>query len=308
MAKTVAISIGDLNGIGFQIALAAHKSTAKLVKPLYCVSSENAKEAAKLLKTALPSDFNCIGTEQYVTINPGQVDARAGKASFDSFVQAVDLCVSKQADAMVTLPITKAAWKEARLPYKGHTTYLKERFGGGIMMLGCPQRYVLLYTEHIPLINVVPAIKFEALRDFLVDAKKYCPFGPIGVLGVNPHNGDHGAIGSEDDIVRKAVIAANDIVGSPFFEGPVVADAAFSPNYLKHYKVVVALYHDQGLAPLKALYFEESINITLGLPIVRTSVDHGTGYDIAYRDQKPSIKSYQNAIEIAVKGLTFSSN
>ncbi|GHV05107.1 4-hydroxythreonine-4-phosphate dehydrogenase [Campylobacterota bacterium] len=298
--KTVAISIGDLGGVGFEIALAAHDEVVKLARPIYCVSSEMAHEAARLLGRELPHDFDCEGNEAKFAIRVGAIDANAGRASFESFVQAVDLAASGKADAVVTLPIHKAAWKAASLAYRGHTDYLRERFGEGVMALGCALRFVLFYTDHIPLCEVAPLVRAELLTPFLVRVASLVKSSPIGVLGLNPHSGDHGAIGTEDGEVELAIAAANRAVGAERFVGAIVPDAAFSPKAIAQFPVIVALYHDQGLAPLKALFFEESINVTLGLPIVRTSVDHGTAFDIAYQHKNPSTKSYTNAIKEAI--------
>lgn len=302
--KHVAVSIGDLNGVGFEIALAAHESVKKVACPHYCVSRAMAERAASLLGRPLPADFECIGNGALFEIRPGRVDAIAGRASFDSFVQAVDMAVEKEVDAVVTLPVHKAAWMSVGLPYKGHTDYLRERFGpSAIMMLGRPGLYVALFTDHLPLRFVPGAVTLEALSDFLTRFGRLCPEGPIGVLGLNPHAGDRGAIGDEDAVVSEAIDAANRALGRKLLEGPLVPDTAFTPKMRGRYGFYVAMYHDQGLAPLKALAFDESINVTLGLPIMRTSVDHGTAFDIAYQGQNPSLKSYLNAIEVAAKGL-----
>ncbi|MDR0747653.1 MAG: 4-hydroxythreonine-4-phosphate dehydrogenase [Helicobacteraceae bacterium] len=300
--KKAAISIGDLNGIGFEISIAAHKRTLALCQPIYCVSRVMAQKACELLGRKLPDDYECVGKEGEFNIRAGEIDPVSAAASFESFVQAVDLCEDKEAHSVVTLPISKAAWKSAGIGYRGHTDYLKKRFGAGIMMLGCAKRFVALFTDHIPLSEVADAVRFEALRDFLLSFSPLAPEGTIGVLGLNPHNGDNGAIGSEDSAVAKAVAAANEGLNKERFEGPIAPDAAFTPPMIKRYRTVVALYHDQGLSPLKALFFHESINVTLGIPFARTSVDHGTAFDIAYKGKTPSVSSYLNAVSAAVNG------
>jgi 4-phospho-D-threonate 3-dehydrogenase / 4-phospho-D-erythronate 3-dehydrogenase len=117
------------------------------------------------------------------------------------------------------------------------------------------------------------------------------------VLGLNPHAGDHGVLGDEERIIERAIARAN--AGAEVFDGPIVPDVAFTPRFRRQYRYMVAMYHDQGLAPLKALYFDESINVSLNLPIVRTSVDHGTAFDIAYK-QVPETLSYRNAVKAAL--------
>jgi 4-hydroxythreonine-4-phosphate dehydrogenase len=176
------------------------------------------------------------------------------------------------------------------------------------MMLGCDEMYVALYTEHIPLKEVVGSINEKDLTRFLIDfyytAK---PKATVAVLGLNPHAGDDGVLGDEEAIIQKAIDTATKylIKENPslftihysLFTVPLVPDVAFTPNVRKHYKHYVAMYHDQGLAPLKALYFDEGINVSLNLPILRTSVDHGTAFDIAYKGIKLNSLSYINAIK-----------
>ncbi|MDR2638274.1 MAG: 4-hydroxythreonine-4-phosphate dehydrogenase [Helicobacteraceae bacterium] len=302
--KKIAISIGDLNGIGFEIALKAHQIARSRCEPIYCVSPHNAANAAALLGVKLCEDFVCAGNESAIAIRGGEIDAAAGGASFESFVQAVDLAARGEAEAIVTLPINKASWSAAGLRYKGHTDYLRERFGGGLIMaLGCPKRFVALYTDHIPLREVARHIAQEPLSEFLIRLWRFTRFEPIGVLGLNPHAGDRGAIGEEETIINAAIQTANERLKRPVFEGAIVPDAAFTPKAIERYPLIAAMYHDQGLAPLKALFFDESINITLGLPFKRTSVDHGTAFDIAYKNQNPSIASYLNAVSAAINDL-----
>ena len=118
---------------------------------------------------------------------------------------------------------------------------------------------------------------------------------PIAVLGLNPHAGDHGVLGDEECFIEAAIKEVNTQIGKEVFVGPIVPDIAFTPRFRERYSMIAAMYHDQGLAPLKALYFDEGINVSLGLPIIRTSVDHGTAFDIAYKNIA-SLQSYINAI------------
>jgi 4-hydroxythreonine-4-phosphate dehydrogenase len=171
-----------------------------------------------------------------------------------------------------------------------------------IMMLGCEKLFVALYTEHIPLKKVSKALKVQKLTSFLLDFQNSLQLNePVGVLGLNPHAGDNGVLGDEEKKIIKAIKKANKKLEATIFEGPLVPDIAFTKKSRERYKYFVAMYHDQGLAPLKALYFDESINVSLNLPILRTSVDHGTAFDIAYKkDNKLSNTSYINAIKMAV--------
>jgi 4-hydroxythreonine-4-phosphate dehydrogenase len=165
------------------------------------------------------------------------------------------------------------------------------------MMLGCPQMYVALFTEHIPLKEVSKAINEKDLTRFLVDFYHTAkPMQTVAVLGLNPHAGDEGVLGDEEQIIQRAIDHAHQTLGKKIFTSPMVPDIAFTPHVRERYTHYVAMYHDQGLAPLKALYFDEGINISLNLPILRTSVDHGTAFDIAYQGAKLNAKSYLNAI------------
>ncbi|MEO1928246.1 MAG: 4-hydroxythreonine-4-phosphate dehydrogenase [Nautiliaceae bacterium] len=296
--KKVAISIGDLNGIGFEIALKAHDKIKTKITPIYCINKTMLQKASKLLKTPIPDDFQTVEVEGDFEINPGKVDAKSGKYSYKSFLKAIDLAKNKKVDAITTLPINKEAWNKAGIKYKGHTEVLRDIFKKeAIMMLGCEKMYVALYTEHIPLKEVPSKIKKEKLIKFFLDFYKSTKFEKIGVLALNPHAGDGGVLGDEEiKEISPAIIQANKILNRQIFYGPLVPDIAFTAKK----GVFIAMYHDQGLAPLKALYFEESINVSLNLPILRTSVDHGTAFDIAYQG-KANTKSYENAIKYILK-------
>jgi 4-hydroxythreonine-4-phosphate dehydrogenase len=171
------------------------------------------------------------------------------------------------------------------------------------MMLGCEELFVALYTDHVPLKEVASLIKQEPIAQFLEEFYKAGGFESVGVLGFNPHAGDGGVLGSEEEEIKAAIEMANKTVGKELFFGPLVPDVAFTPHSKGKYAAYVAMYHDQGLAPLKALHFDESINVTLGLPIIRTSPDHGTAYDIAYK-LEANTKSYENAVKEAVRLAT----
>jgi 4-hydroxythreonine-4-phosphate dehydrogenase len=202
------------------------------------------------------------------------------------------------------MPINKEAWNKANIDYVGHTDMLRDIFkNNAIMMLGCNKMYVALYTEHIPLKEVTKKIKHKKLTKFLVNLQYSLKVDkPIAVLGLNPHSGDNGILGDEEKNIIKAINNANKILNSNIFKGPIVPDVAFTPKVRDQYKYFVAMYHDQGLAPLKALYFDDGINISLNLPIIRTSVDHGTAFDIAYKKfNKISSLSYINAIKYIIK-------
>jgi 4-hydroxythreonine-4-phosphate dehydrogenase len=253
-----------------------------------------------LLGTQFPNDFSMVKVSGEFAIEAGMVSGESGRYSYDSFTTAVKLATTKSVDAIVTLPIHKEAWKKAGLPYVGHTDALRDLLkSDAIMMLGCEELYVALYTEHIPLKDVPSYITTDKIVDFLVRLHQSLKRSPIGVLGLNRHAGDNGVLGDEEAIISQAINQANEMIGETIYEGPLVPDVAFTPRSRQHFKTIVAMYHDQGLAPLKALYFDEGINVSLGLPIVRTSVDHGTAFDIAYQ-KKASMVSYINAIKSAI--------
>ncbi|PLY06975.1 MAG: 4-hydroxythreonine-4-phosphate dehydrogenase PdxA [Arcobacter sp.] len=299
----VAISVGDLNGIGIEIALKSHEKISKLCNPIYCINKDMLKQASKLLNFKIPKDFKIQNVKGEFEIKPSKVSRKAGKYSYDSFNEAINLANQKKVSAIVTLPINKESWSKAGIKYKGHTEVLRDFFGkNAIMMLGCKKMFVSLYTEHIALKKVAKAIEEKKLTEFLVDFYKSVNSDKIGVLGLNPHASDNGVLGDEEIQIFKAIKNANKILEKNIFRGPMVPDTAFSPMSRKNYKYFVAMYHDQGLAPLKALYFDQSINVSLNLPIIRTSVDHGTAFDIAYKEnRKLNCKSYINAIKEAIE-------
>ena len=290
----VAISIGDLNGVGIEIAIKSHEEIKKYVRPIYCINKTMLNKAAKLLNYKIPHDFEIEEVKGDFEIKPGIVDAKSGEYSFNSFLKAIELAKTNKVDAITTLPINKEAWNKAGIKYKGHTEVLRDIFKkDAIMMLGCEKLYVALFTEHIPLSEVFKKIKKDNLVKFFLDFYNSTHFEKIGVLGLNPHAGDGGVLGDEEiNEIIPAIKEANNILKKEVFYGPLVPDTAFS----KKKGNFIAMYHDQGLAPLKALYFDESINVSLNLPILRTSVDHGTAFDIAYKKIAKN-KSYINAIK-----------
>ncbi|CAA6826780.1 MAG: 4-hydroxythreonine-4-phosphate dehydrogenase (EC [uncultured Sulfurovum sp.] len=311
--KTVAISIGDLNGIGIQLALQNHHEISKKINPLYCIDNSMLKQAAQKLEIEIPHDFKTVEhIAPHFNIEAGMVSKKSGRYAYASFVHAVNLAKEKKVDAICTLPIHKKAWELAGVDYKGHTDALRDFFDAeAIMMLGCETMYVALFTEHIPLKEVASSINEEDLTRFLLDFYTTAkPTQTVGVLGLNPHAGDDGVLGDEEIRIQRAIDNANlalreaqETVAEPVeaYSDPLVPDVAFTPNVRKHYTHFVAMYHDQGLAPLKALYFDEGINVSLNLPILRTSVDHGTAFDIAYKGIELNSLSYVNAIMYIVK-------
>ena len=301
--KKVAISIGDLNGIGIQLALENHNTISHIVKPVYCINKTMLEQASKKLQLTIPHDFQTIeNIAPNFDIEAGRVSKESGVYAYASFVKAVELARNKEVDAICTLPIHKKAWELAGVKYKGHTDALRDFFDAeAIMMLGCSKMYVALFTEHIPLKEVANSINEKDLTRFLIDFYHTAkPTKQVGVLGLNPHAGDDGVLGNEETIIQQAINNAHQTLGREVFSSPLVPDVAFIPRVRANYTHYVAMYHDQGLAPLKALYFDEGINVSLNLPILRTSVDHGTAFDVAYKNIKLNNLSYINAVKYIV--------
>lgn len=313
--KKIAISIGDINGIGIEIALKSHKKISKLCKPVYFVDDEILSAASKILKIEIPKDFKNKNIKKHLSkefrdsiknkdcklINPAKITKESGEYSFTSLKCALDSVIQKQNNALLTLPIHKKAWNLAGIDHVGHTDFLSHYFNdSGIMMLGCKKMFVALFSDHIPLSKVASKIEFESLCNFFERFYKSFKYKKALVLGLNPHAGDGGVLGNEDKIINKAIEYTNKKLNKNIFFGAISPDVAFSEENRKKYQVFIAMYHDQGLIPLKALYFEESINITLGLPILRSSVDHGVAFDIAYQN-KAKTKSYLNALDFLIK-------
>ena len=201
---------------------------------------------------------------------------------------ATDACLQGQADALVTGPVQKSVINDAGIPFTGHTEFLAERCGAPlpVMLLVAGALRVALVTTHLPLRAVADAITPDRLQDILHilhhDLQQRfridCP--RILVCGLNPHAGESGHLGREEQQVIAPVVATLRAQGLNL-RGPLPADTAFTPHWLQQADAVLAMYHDQGLPTLKHAGFGEAVNITLGLPILRTSVDHGTALDLA---------------------------
>jgi len=320
--KRIAVTLGDVNGIGPEVALKAvyKRRWPRDVRwilvgnyPLLC------KQAAAL-SLPVPLQWSpdaakaparkvvCWDPTPDVPLRwtPGRIKAAASTAAIDWIHEAVLGCMSGTFHALVTAPICKEGLLAAGLPMPGHTEYLAELTGTkrfAMMLTGGPLRVVLV-TRHMPLRCVADALTEEGIREAIGITAEALPWlgcakGLIGVCGLNPHAGDGGAIGREEiDMIAPAVKAMKRKRIS--LEGPVPPDVIFHQAYHGKYAAVVAMYHDQGLGPLKMLAFDRGINVTLGLPIIRTSPDHGTAFDIAGKN-KANPSSMIEAMKLAVE-------
>ena len=240
----------------------------------------------------------------------GEVSALAGRAAFEAIVRAVDDAKAGRVDAIATAPVNKAAFAAAGLGWKGHTDLLAHLCGVGrvAMMFHAPTLRVVLATVHVPLREVSRLITRELIRETLKLAALELPYFGVeaprlAVAALNPHAGEGGLMGVEDDEVLAPAIreAREDGVD---VTGPHPADTVFLRATRGEFDCVLACYHDQGLIPVKLLAFGTAVNVTLGLPIVRTSVDHGTAFDIAGKgiaDHGSLVAAVRLAAELAVR-------
>ncbi len=240
-------------------------------------------------------------------VQPGVVNARTGRASFEYVEQAIRVALEGIAQAVVTGPIHKEAWHAAGVPFPGHTELFADRTGveNTCMMLTSEAITCSLVTTHIGLADVPGALEAERIRRVIAltgEAMGRLRGRPprIGVCGLNPHAGEHGLFGrgEEERVIAPAIAAARKAGWQA--EGPLPPDSAFTAARREHFDAYVCMYHDQGLIPLKTLAFERAVNVTLGLPIVRTSVDHGPALDIAWQG-KADPGSLFAAVKLALR-------
>lgn len=316
----IGITQGDINGIGYETIFKAfaHEDMFEMCTPIIYGNDKVAQYHAKGLEEA-PSvqvvdnateahahRLNLIRvSEEECTVEYGKVSAAAGRQAQAALNRALSDWKAGLIDVIVTAPICKAAIVSDSFPYAGHTEYFEAATESkGLMILSNAHLRVALATTHLPISQIAQAITPELLeeklrmlhqslkRDYLVSSPR------IAVLGLNPHCGDEGAIGTEDAEIIAPTVASLREQGVPCF-GPYPADGFFGGGMFTHFDAVLAMYHDQGLAPLKALGMEEGVNFTAGLPVVRTSPDHGTAFDIAGQN-KATADSMRHAIYAAI--------
>lgn len=320
----IGISCGDLNGIGAELIIKVFSDSRvldlctpvvfasnKLLNfyrksvPDSNISYQNTRDFSKLNPKQV-NLFTCW--EEEVAINPGQLSAEGGKYAVLSLQTAVAALKQKQIDGLVTAPIHKKNIQSPDFTFTGHTPFLKDIFGvqDVVMMLCAGNFRVALVTEHLPVSEIARHITRESIlsklqiinkslqRDFGFDKPR------IAVLGLNPHAGDEGLIGNEEETIIKPAIkeAKNQ---NMLVVGPYSADAFFARRSFDKFDAVLAMYHDQGLIPFKALAVGEGVNYTAGLPAVRTSPDHGVAFDIAGKgkaDQSSFLTALFECIDI----------
>ncbi|MDF7801451.1 4-hydroxythreonine-4-phosphate dehydrogenase PdxA [Pontiellaceae bacterium B1224] len=306
--KRIGITIGDVNGIGPEVALKAvvqEKWGHEVEFMLYGPVTEM-KRQTRALELEVPEyvHFRDVGVD--IRWNPGEVEIDASLAAEQAIRMAVEGCQNGNLDAMVTAPICKEGFHEAGIKFPGHTEFLAELTNTknfGMMLLGGGLR-VMLVTRHLPLSKVAAALTQDMIVEHIEltgQALKLFGIenGKIGVCGLNPHAGDGGVLGNEEiELINPAIKKAREKGFN--VSDAIPADTIFYEALRGDYDAVVAMYHDQGLAPLKMVGFDEGINVTLGLPIIRTSPDHGTAFGIAGQN-KASAKSMKCAIELAIE-------
>lgn len=319
----IGIALGDVTGIGPEVALKALAAEVPHGGARYVVIGDAAcvKELAPLYAPRISfedftpeKDPGSLSIHQPLPPLPQKLTqgaAEAARASFAWVKAGADLCLRGTLDALVTAPVNKEAIVRAGIPFVGQTELLSEQARASrtaMMLLGQDDRgrwlRVALATTHVPVKSVAEHLTKEKILTVIELAAQACrdlglPRSRVAVCGLNPHAGEGGHIGTEEQTtIAPAVKAAQqkgiDVVG------PLSADALFYYAYRGDYDAVVAMYHDQGLAPLKMVAFEQGVNWTLGLPFIRTSPDHGTAYDIAGKD-KASPSSMLAAIGLAKK-------
>ena len=325
MDKPLAISMGEPAGVGPDIVLALYARRAELNLPTFCLFGDAPFLRARALRLGLTVDIVDVGAaganavfdhglpvvqvDGLVPDHPGQLSAVSASTVIGAITKAVEATLTGTCRGLVTAPIHKAALYHAGFKHPGHTEFLAELCAQGgkprlpVMMLAHGGLRAVPVTIHVPIKDVPGLLTreliVETVRIVAHDLKQR--FGianpQIAVAGLNPHAGEGGAIGREDLEIVAPAVAQLQFEGIGV-EGPLPADTLFYPTHWAQYDAVVAMYHDQALIPIKTVAFEDAVNVTLGLPIVRTSPDHGTAFDLAGTG-RASPKSFLAAIAMA---------
>jgi 4-hydroxythreonine-4-phosphate dehydrogenase len=302
----VAVTMGDASGIGPEIIIKAFQNAEiqNIARTIVIGDARIMKSALKFAKdqslgiNAIKSlnearfQRSSIDVLDLSNLDPskvkiGQVCAPCGKAAVEYLEKAIKLAMDKDIDAITTAPINKEAIRKAGYRFAGHTEILAKRTKtkNYAMMFVSNPFWIMLVTTHLPLSKVSRAINkkkvlqtIKLANEFLYKLRGNKP--KIGVAGLNPHAGEGGIFGSEEKKAIKPAVEEAKRMGMNV-KGPISPDGIFYLANVGLFDIVIAMYHDQGLIPLKLLSFNKSVNVTVGLPIIRTSVDHGTGFDIA---------------------------
>jgi len=298
----IALTPGEPAGIGPDLAIALAQRT-HAVEVVVIGDPTLLKQRAKqlnlplrLLETDLKrapkpyaaGEIGLLPVSTSAPVTSGELDSRNAAYVLETLDLAIDGCLRGDFDALVTGPVQKSVINDAGIPFSGHTEYLAQRTATAkvVMMLATKDLRVALATTHLPLADVPAAITKDSLREVIhvLHRDMQRNFGiakpRILVCGLNPHAGEGGHLGREDiDVIEPLLNELRDQAID--LRGPLPADTLFTPKYLDHADVALAMYHDQGLPVLKFSGFGHAVNITLGLPIIRTSVDHGTALDLA---------------------------
>jgi len=300
----IGFTCGDINGIGIELIIKTLSDSRILDQCVPVVFASN--KSINFYRKSLPDinfayqsikDFTRVNSKQLnvfncwdeeIVINAGQLNDTGGKYARLSLQQATTALKQGQIHGLVTAPLHKKNIQSADFNFTGHTPFLKYTFGLNdvVMLMVAPNLRVAVVTEHIAVKDIVDNISKEIItsklniltkslqRDFGIEKPK------IAVLGLNPHAGDEGLVGNEEETIIKPAIKEVKDKGTLAF-GPFSADAFFARGQYEQFDAVLAMYHDQGLIPFKSLAIGEGINFTAGMPVVRTSPDHGTAFDIA---------------------------
>ncbi len=296
----IAISIGDPNGVGVEIILKTFqdKTLFEHCIPVVYANIDFVQKQQLLYRTHVPLSLMEGMPKQGVLniatiwkdtpeLDFGKQTTMAGVTAFESLQAAAVAVQKKQADALVTAPINKASITSLDFPFAGHTHYLGALWGGdALMLLAHNTLRVALLTDHIPLHKVTAAITIDLIKRKAERLSKTlqqdfgCQIPRMALLGLNPHASDQGVIGNQDDTILKPAVAELKTQGI-LLTGPFAADSFFGQKRYTNFDAVLSCYHDQGLVGFKTLAFGQGVNVTTGLPFVRTSPDHGTAFDIA---------------------------
>ncbi|MDZ7807017.1 MAG: 4-hydroxythreonine-4-phosphate dehydrogenase PdxA [Gracilimonas sp.] len=319
----ISISIGDFNGIGPEIILKSlssanlQRSTPVIISPLEIIEFYTELLNIDLNFNVLKDDnemrsgeINILPVnETDLKVTPGTLSIESGKVAMSAIETGIQLCMSNKADALVTAPISKESVNLAGYDIPGHTEFLASSTNTDsvLMMLVSGPLRVALVTTHIPVKEIAKTITPSLIKekaDLLANSLRR-DFGikepKIAVFGLNPHAGDGGVIGMEEiDIIIPTLKEINRNSKIFHVSGPYPADGFFGQKLYEQYDGILAMYHDQGLAPFKLLSFGKGVNFTAGLPIIRTSPDHGTAFNIAGKGvANPS--SFKEAYDLAVE-------